>query len=135
MLVLFLLNNSGYGHDRELWFFFAWQSIGLVSWGIVEVEKYLTVFSLCRFKNTPKKLPIFVNKTCHFLEEIFFLKNKPEEIPPMVLAKRCRGHKTTYRFIWHFSVTLKKGLKFDRNRGVDRSTFTVFSNLTLRQCF
>ncbi len=53
----------------------------------------------------------------------------------MVLAERCRGHKTTYRFIWHFSVTLKKGLKFDRNRGVDRSAFTVFSILTLRQCF
>jgi hypothetical protein len=50
--------------------FFLSEILGLISWGIMEIEKYLTVFSLGSFKNTPKKLCLFVDKKFHF-----FLRN------------------------------------------------------------
>jgi hypothetical protein len=84
--------------------FFVSEIIGLISWGIKEMEKYLTVFSLCRFKDTSKKLCVFVTKRMSFFIAFFLLKNKIEENLTAGLAERCRGKKYTYRFICHFCV-------------------------------
>ncbi len=65
---------------------------------------------------------------------MLFWKNKIEENLTVDLAERYRGKETTYRFICNCYVTFQKGLKFDRNRGVDNSTFMVFSDLTLSNC-
>jgi hypothetical protein len=56
--------------------FFVCEILGLISWGIMELEKYLTSFSLVRFKNTPKKLCLFVNKKMSFFIRNVFLEKQ-----------------------------------------------------------
>jgi hypothetical protein len=49
---------------------FVWQSIDLVSWGIVEVEKCLTIF-FSGLKTPRKTVRFLLTKTCNFVEEFF----------------------------------------------------------------
>ncbi len=77
--------------------------------------------------NSPLKKGRFItSKKCHFLEEIFFLRNKIEKKLPVGIAERWRGWNSAYRFICLVCFVSKKVLKIRQFFLFLHNVFNIF---------